>query len=84
MEHICKKCLLYEAGEKNAYKTVKDYINNLDSEFKVEEVIYNSRLEKCKSCDFLISGMCLKCGCYAEIRAVFKDKQCPNFDNQKW
>lgn len=27
----CKRCLLLEAGEKASYKTVSDYIDNLDN-----------------------------------------------------
>lgn len=84
MVHQCKKCLLYEAGETKAYNTVKDYIENLDQSLKVCNDVYKSRLNECRQCDNLISGMCLKCGCYAEVRAVLKDKSCPDFDNQKW
>lgn len=84
MVHQCKKCLLLEAGEEKSYETVKDYIDNLDDELKVSNDVYNFRLSCCKKCDYLISGMCLKCGCYAEIRAILKDKDCPNFDNRQW
>ena len=36
------------------------------------------------SCDYLLAGMCRKCGCYVEIRAILKDKHCANFDDMKW
>lgn len=84
MEHICKKCLLLEAGKKAAFKTVTDYLNNLDDELKADEVLRDKRLALCKDCDYLISGMCRQCGCYVEIRAALKDKSCPNFDDRKW
>ncbi len=84
MEHKCKKCLLLEAGEEASYKTVKDYINNLDADLKVMDIEYNNRLDLCKSCDYLIAGMCRKCGCYVEIRAALKNKSCPNADNRQW
>ena len=45
---------------------------------------YKLRLEKCKKCDFLISGMCLKCGCYVEVRAALNDKHCADFNNKTW
>lgn len=80
----CKRCLLLEAGEKSSYKTVSDYIDNLDNSLKVDEKQYKLRLEKCKNCDYLISGMCLKCGCYVEIRALLKDKHCACYDNRLW
>lgn len=84
MLHPCKKCLLLEAGENQSFEEVRDYIHNLDDSLKVSDEIYKKRLSYCKACDHLISGMCLKCGCYVEIRAVLKNKSCPDFDNRKW
>lgn len=84
MIHPCKKCLLLEAGEHNAYQTVHDYIANLSSDLKVDDNTYRHRLELCKACTYLISGMCRKCGCYVEVRAVLRDKACPDFDNPQW
>lgn len=81
---VCKKCLLLEAGEEKSFVGVKDYIDTLDNSLKVNDDLYEKRLSLCKECDNLISGMCLKCGCYVEIRAVFKDKFCPDFDDKKW
>lgn len=84
MYHKCKKCLLLEAGENKSYQTVKDYLDNLDRSLIVDDEKYNERLTQCRNCDSLISGMCLKCGCYVEIRAALNNKNCPDFDNQKW
>jgi hypothetical protein len=80
----CKRCLLLEAGENKSFETISDYILNLSEDLKVNNDIYRKRLDICKQCDYLISGMCLKCGCYVEVRAVLKDKVCPNYDNRKW
>lgn len=82
--HKCKKCLLLEAGELSSYKTVTDYLSNLDDSLRVGDNVYDERLSCCKRCENLISGMCLKCGCYVEIRAALKGKRCPDFDNPKW
>lgn len=84
MKNICKKCLLLEAGENAAYQTVSDYLDTLDKSLLADDEIYQKRLLLCKSCDFLISGMCRKCGCYVEIRAALKDKGCPDYDKKKW
>lgn len=81
---VCKKCLLLEAGEEKSFVGVKDYIDTLDNSLKVNDDLYLKRLSFCKECDNLISGMCLKCGCYVEIRAVFRNKSCPDFDDKKW
>lgn len=80
----CKRCLLSEAGENKSYTTVREYLDNLDDSLKADDKTYKSRLDECKKCDFLISGMCLKCGCYVEIRAVLKDKHCADYNNKIW
>ena len=74
MEHFCKKCLLLEAGEDAAYKTVSDYLSTLNDSLKVDEELYKKRLDFCRDCDNLIAGMCRKCGCYVEIRAALNEK----------
>lgn len=84
MYHKCKKCLLLEAGEKKSFDSIQSYIENLDDSLKVNDNIYEQRINQCKNCDNLISGMCLKCGCYVELRARLKDKNCADFDNRKW
>ncbi len=81
---VCKKCLLLEAGEEKSFIGVKDYIDTIDNSLKVNDDLYLKRLSFGKECDNLISGMCLKCGCYVEIRAVFRNKSCPDFDDKKW
>ena len=80
----CKRCLLLESGEVDVYKTTAEYLSVLDEKLKVSDIEYQKRLKECKNCDFLISGMCRKCGCYVEIRAALKEKHCPNVDNNKW
>lgn len=80
----CKRCLLLESGEKAVFETVNAYLENLDESEKVSDEIYRERLNNCGECDSLISGMCLKCGCYVEIRAALKNKSCPNADNRRW
>lgn len=84
MHNTCKKCLLYEAGEKVTYDEIMKYVATLDKKDLVEDEIYNQRINCCKKCDFLISGMCRKCGCYVEVRARLKASNCPNYDNRQW
>lgn len=76
MKQLCKKCLLLEAGENATFQTISDYLNTLDQSLLVGNELYNKRLAFCKKCEYLISGMCRKCGCYVEIRAALKDKAC--------
>lgn len=82
--NICKKCLLLEAGEKKAYDNITAYIDTVDLAEKVDDTEYLRRLSFCKNCEKLISGMCICCGCYVEVRAVFKKNCCADYDNKKW
>lgn len=84
MNHICKKCLLLEAGEVKSYESLSEYIETLEASCKVSDDVYNSRLSICKECENLIAGMCIKCGCYVELRAVYKDKRCADYNVMKW
>lgn len=84
MSKNCVKCLLYEAGESVTYEQIMAYVATLDKKDLVKQEICNERLNKCKSCDELISGMCRKCGCYVEVRARLKNACCPNYDNRLW
>lgn len=84
MVNQCKKCLLLESGEKNSFEEVKALIEQMDDNLKLDDCDYIGRLNLCKSCEFLISGMCRKCGCYVELRAIQKNLHCANADDVKW
>ena len=73
----CRKCLLVDMPEEAYFKTLRQYIENLDEELKVEEEIYRQRLLLCRQCENLLSGMCRLCGCFVELRAVMKKNACP-------
>ncbi len=84
MDEKCKRCLLFEAGDDAALANIKSYLENIDEGEKVSKTEYSRRLQICKSCECLIAGVCFKCGCYVELRAALKDKNCPNYDNRQW
>ena len=84
MSNKCKKCLLLEAGEKVTYDEIMRVVESLSEDERADESIAQKRLAFCRECDNLISGMCLKCGCYVEIRARLKSSECPDYDNKKW
>lgn len=78
----CKRCLIYEMAENsNIAKTIQEYIEGLDEEIKATKEMYSKRLETCKNCDMLLSGMCRSCGCYVEMRAALDKNMCPR---KKW
>ncbi len=80
----CKKCLLLEAGERVTYSEIMLYVSTLDKVLLVDKKLLDKRLSECKRCDNLISGMCLKCGCYVEVRARLKSADCPDENNKRW
>lgn len=83
IQRICKKCLLRDMEEKEYFANMYAYIDNLSKEDKVSEAEYQSRLELCRNCENLISGMCRICGCYVEMRAAMKVSHCPGI-KPKW
>jgi hypothetical protein len=80
---FCRRCLLDEVFEEAEYKSMQEYIKNIDKHIKTEECEYKSRLNICKSCDNLINGMCKVCGCFVEMRAAVKKNYCPNVE-KRW
>lgn len=84
MVNECKRCLLRESAEAEIIESIKERIERLSCEERCEKELYEQRLGFCKKCDNLISGVCLKCGCYVEFRAAFKNNKCPDVANRKW
>ncbi len=64
-------------------QAVEEYISTLDEEAKAPEELYRHRLQICETCENLLSGTCLKCGCYVEMRAAIKTNHCP-YDKDRW
>lgn len=67
--------------EYEEYKNMFEYIDNLSDDIKSSQELYEKRMETCKQCDMLLSGMCRKCGCFVEMRAAVEKNYCPN---KKW
>ncbi len=84
MVNECKKCLLLESAEGDMLKLINEKIEKLAPDERASRDVYETRLNYCKECENLISGMCCKCGCYVEFRAAFKNQRCPNVSNRKW
>ena len=74
----CRKCLLSDEADKAAYATIKDYIDSLDPSRKVDDATYQARLEQCRLCEHLHNALCVKCGCYVEVRCIKKLLRCPD------
>lgn len=78
---VCKRCLLRETDEAQAYQNMFDYIARLPLEDKTSDEEYERRLHICKECDYLLKGMCRLCGCFVEMRAAMRVKGCPHVPN---
>lgn len=76
-ERVCRRCLLRESGREDTLESIKEHIKKISPSEKTEETKYASRLDICKSCEHLLSGCCMKCGCYPEFRAAFAKQKCP-------
>lgn len=77
----CKRCLIRDMSEYEEFKNMYEYIRNLPEEIKAAQELYENRMEICKACDMLMSGMCRKCGCFVEMRAAVTKNYCPS---KKW
>lgn len=84
MNRDCKKCLLYESAEADILNDIKSKIDKLSEQERADEDLYSYRLSLCQQCDNLISGVCMKCGCYVEFRAAFLKQKCPDSKGRKW
>ena len=80
----CKRCLLHESAQTDVIESIKSRIEKLSADEKADYELYRSRLNECQKCDNLISGVCMKCGCYVEFRAAFKKQKCPDVKAKKW
>lgn len=75
---FCRKCLIRDMTDQEEYfRSLREYIENLDVDVKVPEALYEERLAVCRQCDLLFEGMCRSCGCYVELRAAVKKNVCP-------
>ena len=82
MKRPCR-CLIGEMpDEAELAKIIRDRIDTIPEEDRVPEEEYVARLAKCRECMHLQRGTCARCGCYVEIRAVRKWKQCPDMPSQ--
>lgn len=74
---LCRRCLLKESGKEERAKEVRECIERIKPHEKAEDKLYSQRLLLCRECEHLMEGTCLKCGCYVELRAAFKNNRCP-------
>lgn len=79
-KRICKKCLLRDMAEADI-EMIEKYKAAIKNEDRVDDSVYEDRLNICKDCEHLNVGTCFKCGCYVELRALSPVSKCPA---KKW
>lgn len=79
----CIPCLLRDMDAEEEYKKLKIYLDSFDKDIRVSDVEYEERLAKCRQCGNLREGICGKCGCFVEARALRKLGTCPH-EEPRW
>jgi hypothetical protein len=74
----CKRCLILD---EQLNVKIQDLLALISPDEKAGAGIYAQRLDTCLSCDCLVSGTCIKCGCFIELRAARSNQSCPA---KKW
>lgn len=83
-KRFCLRCFLEESGEADVLSDIRTRIARIPPAQKADETLYRRRLDCCAACDYLIGGVCMKCGCYPEFRAAFKKNRCPDPAKKAW
>ncbi|MCM1022995.1 MAG: DUF6171 family protein [Prevotella sp.] len=83
MKPVCRKCLLSQTDKTAVWEEIRGLINVVPEERRVSEKVYSMRLAACADCPELADGVCAKCGCYAELRAVYRRMYCPD-EEDRW
>ena len=86
---VCRKCLPGQNNEETFYEDLSRYIQRMDEDLKVDQQIYEKRLNICSTCDRLMNGMCLadalwNCGLYRRCENVRICRQNGRRRNERW
>ena len=74
----CVRCLTADLPEGEALSAIlRERVAQLSEEERVPEKTYRARLNRCIGCERLNRGTCAMCGCYVEVRAARRAKDCP-------
>ena len=80
---VCRKCLPGQNNEETFYEDLSRYIQRMDEDLKVDQQIYEKRLNICSTCDRLMNGMC-NCGLYRRCENVRICRQNGRRRNERW
>lgn len=81
MKTFCRKCLLADLDDKELASLIREAILSVPEAERVPDNVYQARLLKCRNCEMLLNGTCLRSGYFAEVRAVRKQASCKMWEN---
>ena len=82
----CKRCSMEDILLTEQVKSqIPLYIAGISEDIRVSDGEYKARLELCFECEGLTGGvMCKYCGCFVQMRALNKNRDCPSPIGKKW
>lgn len=80
---MCIRCLMQDMEETEEYEKLKTYLDTFDADIRTSETEYKRRLKICRACTSLNRGICIKCGCFVEARALRRQGTCPH-ERPRW
>lgn len=78
MRQPCKKCLIADLDYDEYTENIAQYIKKVPEDMRVPDEEYQRRLDLCRRCEELANGICAKCGCFVELRALKIRSRCPH------
>lgn len=78
MRQPCKKCLIADLDYDEYTENIAQYIKKVPEDRRAPEEEYRRRLDLCRRCGELANGICAKCGCFVELRALKTESRCPH------
>ena len=82
MDLNCKRCLVRESADKSLSGRIEETIRAIPPGERTDGELYEKRLAECKSCEWLFTGICRKCGCFVEVRAARENDPCPDIPDR--
>lgn len=74
----CRRCLIQDLPRgAELRKIIEERLQSIPEEEKTGSETYTARLAACRGCGELREGTCGACGCYVELRAARRAKDCP-------
>lgn len=80
----CKRCLLRELDNEELWQRVRRTVEAIPEADRSSSDEYERRLDACRQCGRLLSGVCRVCGCFVEVRAAIRENHCPAPGEKLW